>query len=170
MARCDPLLMTEVARWARPLSGQMYPMNSQRCEHGCGARSHSRPKNRMAVFRCHPIEFILPQQNPWESTEASDEANHGTAYPSQNPVGRLIRTSQSLELAPERSSKKKPGRGSTAWGLGRFRRFLRSPVRSSDGPQTAGLFDKHRELKRFQSRSKAPGRPQLHILATNLSA
>ena len=28
----------------------MYPMNSQPCEHGCGARSLSRPKNRMAVF------------------------------------------------------------------------------------------------------------------------
>ena len=42
--------MTEVAHWALPLPGQMYPMNSQRCEHVCGARSHSRPKNRMAVF------------------------------------------------------------------------------------------------------------------------
>src|SRR5271166_3418819 len=51
MARCDPLLMTEVAHLALPLPGQMNLMNSQRCERGCGARSHSRLKNHMAVFR-----------------------------------------------------------------------------------------------------------------------
>ena len=48
--------MTEVAHLALPSSGQMYPMYSQQCEHGCGARSHSRPKNRMAVFRLRDPE------------------------------------------------------------------------------------------------------------------
>jgi hypothetical protein len=42
--------MTEVARLAPLLSDQMYPTNSQRCEHARGARSHFRPKIRMAVF------------------------------------------------------------------------------------------------------------------------
>ena len=40
------MFMTEVARLAPMLPGQMYPMDSQRCEHACGVRSHSRPENR----------------------------------------------------------------------------------------------------------------------------
>ena len=42
--------MTEVARLAPLLPGQIYRMNSQLCEHARGVRSHFRPKIRMAVF------------------------------------------------------------------------------------------------------------------------
>jgi len=45
------MLITELAHLALPLSGHMCPNNSQQCEHGRCTRSHSRPKNRMAVLR-----------------------------------------------------------------------------------------------------------------------
>ncbi len=48
------MLITELAHLALPLSGHMYPNNSQQFEHGRCACSHSRPKNRMAVVRAIP--------------------------------------------------------------------------------------------------------------------
>src|SRR5437868_1350118 len=60
MARCDPLLMTEVARMAPQSSGQTYPISSPSCEHGESARFTPRPKIHMAVF-----EFPEMTSDPW---------------------------------------------------------------------------------------------------------